>query len=176
MTSRRRLRNIASKSEESAQFWSSFKRSLSAVCFCFLHLLCIRPLAPVTYFLSINEQFQGTCTTAQLAVANVIIIIIYYYGPGDAIARVSRSSMVALHTLLSCVLHVTSCSVRCSSLQSSLIMSIHLFFCLPLFLVPCTYPLYAILGYRSFFIRFRCPKYRSPCMTLSSQEKPLFQK
>src|SRR6218665_320033 len=40
-------------------------------------------------------------------------------------------------------------------------MSIHLFFCLPLFLVPCTYPLYAILGYRSFFNRFRCPKYRS---------------
>src|SRR6218665_3567142 len=85
----------------------------------------------------------------------------YYYGPGDAIARISRSSMVALHTLLSCVLHVASCSVRCSSLQSSLIMSIHLFFCLPLFLVPCTYPLHAILRYRSFFIRFRCPKYRS---------------
>ena len=85
----------------------------------------------------------------------------YYYGPGDAIARVSRSSMVALHTLLSCVLYVASCSVRCSSLQSSLIISIHLFFCLPLFLVPCTYSLYAILGYRSFFIRFRCPKYRS---------------
>src|SRR6218665_1755615 len=41
------------------------------------------------------------------------------------------------------------------------IMSIHLFFCLPLFLVPCTHPLYAILRYRSFFIRFRCPKYRS---------------
>src|SRR6218665_3782141 len=69
--------------------------------------------------------------------------------------------MVALHTLLSCVLHVAFCIVRCSSLHSSLIMSIHLFFCLPLCLVPCTYPLYAILGYRSFFIRFRCPKYRS---------------
>src|SRR6218665_2191443 len=79
----------------------------------------------------------------------------------DAIARVSRSSMVApLHTLLSCVLHVASCSARCSSLQSSLIMPIHLFFCLPLFLVPCTYPLYAALGYRSFFTRFRWPKYR----------------
>src|SRR6218665_1385864 len=65
----------------------------------------------------------------------------YYYGPGDAIARVSRSSNVALHTLLSCVLHVASCSVRCSSLQSFLIMSIHRFFCLPLFLVPCTHPL-----------------------------------
>src|SRR6218665_4133890 len=52
-------------------------------------------------------------------------------------------------------------SVSCSSLQSSLIMSIHLFFCLLLFLVPCTYPLHAIFGYRSFFIRFRCPKYRS---------------
>src|SRR6218665_835472 len=69
--------------------------------------------------------------------------------------------MVALHTLLSCVLHMASCSVRCSSLQSSLIMSIHLFFFLSLLLVPCTYPLYAILGYRSFFIRFRCPKYPS---------------
>src|SRR6218665_2567520 len=69
--------------------------------------------------------------------------------------------MVALHTLLSSVLHVASCSVGCSSLPFSLIMSIHLFFCLPLFLVPCTYLLYAILGYRSFFIRFRCPKYRS---------------
>jgi len=32
--------------------------------------------------------------------------VLFYYGPGDAIARVSRSSMVALHTLLFCVLHV----------------------------------------------------------------------
>src|SRR6218665_2769998 len=65
------------------------------------------------------------------------------------------------HSPVLFVLHVASCSVRRSSLQSSLIMSIHLFFCLPLFLVSCTYPLYAILGYCSFFIRFRCPKYRS---------------
>jgi|SRR6218665_112032 len=32
------------------------------------------------------------------------LIVFLFYGPGDAIARVSRSSMVALHTLLSCVL------------------------------------------------------------------------
>src|SRR6218665_2273132 len=57
--------------------------------------------------------------------------------------------------------HDVSDAVHCSPLHSSLIMSIHLFFCLPLFLVQCIYPLYAILGYRSFFIGFRCPKYRS---------------
>ena len=45
------------------------------------------------------------------------IIIIYYYGPGDAIARVSRSSMVALHTLLSCMWPpVVSDAVHCSPL------------------------------------------------------------
>jgi len=32
--------------------------------------------------------------------------LIFFYGPGDAIAPVSRLSMVALHTLLFCVLHV----------------------------------------------------------------------
>src|SRR6218665_3428620 len=37
------------------------------------------------------------------------------------------------HSPVLFVLHVASCSVRCSSLQSSLIMSIHLFFCLPSF-------------------------------------------
>src|SRR6218665_3760148 len=53
-------------------------------------------------------------------------IIYYYYGPGDAIARVSRSSMDALHTLLSCVLRPASCmwppvvsdAVHCSLLCS----------------------------------------------------------
>jgi len=34
------------------------------------------------------------------------ILFYMYFGPGDAIARISRSSMVALPTLLSCVLHV----------------------------------------------------------------------
>src|SRR6218665_2590309 len=105
-------------------------------------------------------MMQGLCHL-NLRLALLYMHYYYYYDPGDTITRVSRSSMVALHTLLSCVLHVASCSVRCSSLQSSLIMSIHLFFCLPLFLVPCTYPLYAILRYRLFFIRFSCPKYRS---------------
>src|SRR6218665_1706047 len=36
------------------------------------------------------------------------------------------------------VLHVASSSARRSSLQSYFIMSIHRFFCLALFLVPCT--------------------------------------
>src|SRR6218665_1924234 len=91
----------------------------------------------------------------------IISIIIIMAQAMPLHASATRLWLVALHTVLSCVLHVASCSVRCSSLQSSLIMSIHLFFCLSIFLVPCTYPLYAILGYRSFFIRFRCPKYRS---------------
>src|SRR6218665_4011906 len=91
----------------------------------------------------------------------IISIIIIMAQAMPLHASATRLWLVALHTVLSCVLHVASCSVRCSSLQSSLIMSIHLFFCFPLFLVPCTYPLYAILGYRSFFTRFRCPKYCS---------------
>src|SRR6218665_1703946 len=97
---------------------------------------------------------MGLCTY-------IYYFIYYYYGPGDAIARVSRSSMVALHTLLSCVLHVASCSV---CMQFTAVLSDHVdpsFLCLPLFLVPCIYPLYAIFRYRSFFSRFRCPKYRS---------------
>src|SRR6218665_3537737 len=44
--------------------------------------------------------------------------------------------MVALHTLLSGVMCVACCNVIFSSLQSSLIMSIHRFFGLPLFLTP----------------------------------------
>jgi len=56
--------------------------------------------------------------------------------PVDAIARVSLSSMVALHALLSRVKCVASCNVIFSSLKSSLIMSIHRFFGLPLFLTP----------------------------------------
>jgi len=43
-------RSIANNSGVSAQFWSSFKRSFSAVCFCFLRFL---RLAPLTYFLQI---------------------------------------------------------------------------------------------------------------------------
>jgi len=40
----------------SAQLWSSFKRSLSAVCFCFLHFL---RLAPLTYFLQTYVQYYN---------------------------------------------------------------------------------------------------------------------
>jgi len=68
MTSRRRLWSIANNSERSVHFWSSFKRSLSAVCFGFLRFLRLEP--PLTYFWQIYEQFQGK--TAQLAVANVM--------------------------------------------------------------------------------------------------------
>jgi len=47
------------------------------------------------------------------------------HGPGDAVARISSSSMVVLHTLLSRVKCVASCNVIFSSLQSSFIILIH---------------------------------------------------
>src|SRR6218665_657060 len=54
-----------------------------------------------------------------------------YYGPGDAIARVSRSSMVALHTLLSCVLH--ACGLMKCQMQFFAVLSDHVD---PSFLLP----------------------------------------
>ena len=59
-------------------------------------------------------------------------------------------------TFLSCAMHVAFCSVIWSSLQSSLIVSIHRFFGLPRFLVACSLrnrcrP-YAILGQALSFI------------------------
>ena len=63
-----------------------------------------------------------------------LALLLHLHGPGDAVPHVSRSSMVALHTLLSHVKCVASCNVIFSSLQSSFIMSIHRFFGLPLFL------------------------------------------
>jgi len=62
--------------------------------------------------------------------------VLFLHSPGDAVACVTDSSLVALHALLSCVMCVASCNVIFSSLQSSLIMSILRFFGLPLFVAP----------------------------------------
>jgi len=43
-----------------------------------------------------------------------LYIILLLYGPCDAVARVSRSSMVALHTFLTCVMHVAFCRLFCN--------------------------------------------------------------
>src|SRR5678816_3348984 len=83
------------------------------------------------------------------------------YGLGDAPARISRSFMEDLHPSLLYARCIASWTDQPISPQSSFIISIHRFFCLPLFLFPCTYPLRAIFGYLSFPIRVTCPKYRS---------------
>src|SRR6218665_2121548 len=56
------------------------------------------------------------------------------HGPGDAIARISHSFMVALHALLSCVMWVASCDVilgspplSCIIVNPHFIGSFHLF-------------------------------------------------
>src|SRR6218665_4098495 len=61
------------------------------------------------------------------------VYFFFFYGPGNAVACVSRSFMVALHTLLFCAMHVASLSVTGSSSQSSLIILIHVSFVFPFF-------------------------------------------
>src|SRR6218665_1998703 len=61
------------------------------------------------------------------------VYFFFFYGPGNAVACVSRSFMVALHTLLFCAMHVASLSVTSSSSQSSLIILIHVSFVFPFF-------------------------------------------
>src|SRR6218665_2363094 len=91
------------------------------------------------------------------------LIVFLFYGPGDAIARVSRSSMVALHTLLSCVL-------KCQ-MQFTAIVPGHVD---PSFLLSSPLPgsMYlAVVCYlmvSAASIRFRCPKYRSRLFRIMS--------
>src|SRR6218665_1069927 len=76
----------------------------------------------------------------------------------QAIPLHASAARLWLLSTLSC----PACGLMKCQMQFTAILSDHVdgnvFFCLPVFLVPCKLPLYAILWYRSFFILFRCPK------------------
>ena len=83
------------------------------------------------------------------------------YCLGDVETRIGSSTIDLLQPSLSSACREASLTVVPMASQSSLIISIHLFFGRPLPLCPCTYPFIAIKGYLPFSILLMCPKYRS---------------